>query len=107
VVGKYCDHLPLYRQSGIYAREGVELDRATLADWVGKTAALVSPLVEAVAQHVMAAEKLHADDTPVGGLRAECRHDRLHERRGDLFWKVRHFRFLFAGVSIHAPRCGY
>jgi transposase len=35
VVGKYCDHLPLYRQSGIYAREGVELDRATLADWVG------------------------------------------------------------------------
>jgi transposase len=51
--------------SGIYARKGVDLDRATLADWVGKTAALVSPLVEAVAQHVMAAEKLHADDTPV------------------------------------------
>lgn len=46
-------------------REGVELDRATLADWVCKTAALVSPLVEAVAQHVLAAEKLHADDTPV------------------------------------------
>jgi transposase len=65
IVGKYCDHLPLYRQSGIYAREGVELDRATLADWVGKTAALVSPLVEAVAQHLMAAEKLHVDDTPV------------------------------------------
>jgi transposase len=65
LVGKYCDHLPLYRQSGIFAREGVELDRATLADWVGKTAALVSPLVETVAQHVMAAEKLHADDTPV------------------------------------------
>ncbi len=65
VVGKYCDHLPLYRQSGIYAREGVELDRATLGDWVGKAAALVSPLVEAVAQHVMAAEKLHVDDTPV------------------------------------------
>jgi transposase len=65
VVGKYCDHLPLYRQSGIYAREGVELDRATLADWVGKAAALVSPLVEAVAHHVMAAEKLHVDDTPV------------------------------------------
>ena len=65
LVGKYCDHLPLYRQSGIYAREGVELDRATLADWVGKSAALVSPLVEAVAQHVMVAEKLHVDDTPV------------------------------------------
>lgn len=65
LVGKYCDHLPLYRQSGIYAREGVELDRATLADWVGKAAWLLSPLVEAVAGHVMAAEKLHADDTPV------------------------------------------
>ena len=65
LVGKYCDHLPLYRQSGIYARDGVELDRSTLADWVGKATALVSPLVEAVARHVMAAEKLHADDTPV------------------------------------------
>jgi transposase len=65
LVGKYCDHLPLYRQSGIYAREGVELDRATLADWVGKATALMAPLVEAVATHVMAAEKLHADDTPV------------------------------------------
>src|ERR1041385_7657747 len=65
VVGKYCDHLPLYRQSGIYAREGVELDRTTMAAWVGKVTALASPLVEAVADHVMAAEKLHVDDTPV------------------------------------------
>jgi len=65
LVGKYCDHLPLYRQSGIYAREGIELDRATMAAWVGKVASLTAPLVEAVAGHVMAAEKLHADDTPV------------------------------------------
>jgi transposase len=65
LVSKYCDHLPLYRQSGIYAREGVELDRATMAAWVGKVTALASPLVEAVADHVMAAEKLHVDDTPV------------------------------------------
>ena len=65
LVGKYCDHLPLYRQSGIYAREGVELDRATMATWVGKVTALVSPLVEAIANHVMAAQKLHVDDTPV------------------------------------------
>jgi transposase len=64
-VGKYCGHLPLYRQFGIYAREGVELDRATMATWVGKVRALVSPLVEAIANHVMAAEKLHVDDTPV------------------------------------------
>jgi transposase len=65
LVGKYCDHLPLYRQSGIYAREGIELDRTTMAAWVGKIAVLVSPLVEAVADYVMAAEKLHVDDTPV------------------------------------------
>jgi transposase len=65
LVGKYCDHLPLYRQSSIYAREGVELDRTIMAAWVGKVTALISPLVEAVAGHVMAAEKLHVDDTPV------------------------------------------
>ncbi len=35
MVGKFCDHLPLYRQSAIYARSGIELDRSTLADWVG------------------------------------------------------------------------
>lgn len=65
LVGKYSDHLPLYRQSEIFARDGVELDRATLAFWVGKVAALVAPLVEAIGRHVMSAEKLHADDTPV------------------------------------------
>lgn len=65
LVNKYCDHLPLYRQAGIYAREGVDLDRATMAAWVGKVTALMSPLVEAIADHVMAAEKLHVDDTPV------------------------------------------
>lgn len=65
LVSKYCDHLPLYRQSQMYAREGVELDRATLADWVGSAARLLDPLIEALEQHVIAASKLHADDTPV------------------------------------------
>src|SRR5271154_494093 len=65
LVAKYCDHLPLYRQSEIYAREGVELERSTLADWVGGTSALLAPLVEALRRHVMGATKLHADDTPV------------------------------------------
>lgn len=65
LVSKYGDHLPLYRQSEIYAREGVELDRATLADWVGQTSRLFAPLVEALRRHVMSAEKLHADDIPV------------------------------------------
>jgi len=65
LVSKYGDHLPLYRQSEIYAREGVELDRSTLADWVSGTSQLFEPLVEALRRHVMAAQKLHADDTPV------------------------------------------
>ncbi len=65
LVSKYGDHLPLYRQSEIYAREGVELDRATLTDWVGGTSRLFEPLVQALRRHVMSAEKLHADDTPV------------------------------------------
>jgi len=65
LVAKYCDHLPLYRQAEIYARNGVDLGRSTLADWVGQTAALVRPLVDAVAAHVMAAERVHADDTTV------------------------------------------
>jgi len=65
LVSKYADHCPLYRQSEIYAREGVELDRSTLAGWVGATSELLGPLVEAVRGHVMAASKLHADDTQV------------------------------------------
>jgi len=65
LVSKFADHLPLYRQSVIYAREGVELDRSLLAKWVGHSAALLQPLVEALRRHVMAASKLHADDTPV------------------------------------------
>jgi transposase len=65
LVSKYCDHLPLYRQSQIYARSGVELDRSTLAEWVGGSSRLLAPLVEVLRRHVMAAGKLHADDTPV------------------------------------------
>lgn len=65
LVSKYADHCPLYRQSEIYAREGVDLDRSTLAGWVGASSELLAPLVEAVRSHVMAASKLHADDTPV------------------------------------------
>lgn len=65
LVAKFSDHLPLYRQSAIYAREGVELDRSLLAKWVGQSAKLLQPLVDALRLHVMAATKLHADDTPV------------------------------------------
>jgi hypothetical protein len=65
LVSKYGDHLPLYRQSVIYAREGVDLSRSTLTDWVGDAAGLLRPLVAAIRRHVLAGDKLHADDTPV------------------------------------------
>lgn len=58
-------HLPLYRQSQIYAREGVALERSTLADCVGGAAALLDPLVEALARYVVGSPYLHGDDTPV------------------------------------------
>jgi len=64
-VAKYADGLPLHRQSGIYAREGVDLDRSTMAEWMGRIAALVSPLTQAIGRHVCAAPVLHADDTTV------------------------------------------
>jgi transposase len=62
---KYGLHLPLNRQSATYAREGIELDVSTLADWVGACAATLMPLVEAILAHVFAAERIHADDTTV------------------------------------------
>jgi transposase len=65
LVAKYCDHLPLYRQSEIYAREGVDLDRSTLCDWVGQAAWLLDPVAAMIRRHVFAAEKVHGDDTTV------------------------------------------
>jgi transposase len=65
LVSKYADHLPLYRQSQIYARESVDLDRSTLAGWVGAASELLTPLVDEIKKHVLAAAKIHADDTPV------------------------------------------
>lgn len=65
LVAKYADHLPLYRQSEIYEREGIELERSTLAGWVGGASCLLEPLVEQLRRYVMSAGKLHADDTPV------------------------------------------
>jgi transposase len=65
IVSKYADHLPLFRQSEIYARQGVELPRSTMAGWVGAASDLLSPLVDAIQKHVLAGRKLHADDTPM------------------------------------------
>jgi transposase len=65
IVSKFSDHLPLYRQSEIYARQGVEISRSTLAGWVGGASDLLGPLVDAIQKHVLAGRKLHADDTPM------------------------------------------
>jgi len=62
---KYGLHLPLNRQSAVYAREGIDLDVSTLADWVGAATATLMPLVEVIRGHVFAAERIHADDTTV------------------------------------------
>jgi len=65
LVAKYCDHLPLYRQSQIFARHGVEIDRSTLANWVGGTCWWLEPLQARLAAHVFGSTKLFADDTPI------------------------------------------
>jgi transposase len=65
LVSKYCDHLPLYRQSQIFSRQGVELDRSTLANWVGGACWWLEPLQARLAERVFASQKLFADDTPI------------------------------------------
>ena len=75
VVSKYDDHLPLYRQAEIDARQGVHIDRSTRAGWVRESATLVEPLVRAMAREVLASKVVQTDDTPVPVL------DRLHPGR--------------------------
>ena len=65
IVAKYADHCPLYRQEAIYHRSGIQLDRATLASWIGAASSLLEPIVDALGRHVRSADKVHADDTPV------------------------------------------
>jgi len=96
LVSKYADHLPLYRQAQIYAREGVELERSTMAEWVGGCFRLVDPLIEALARYVLAAGKLHADDTPVPVLDP----GRGRTKTGRLWTYVRDDR---PAASVDAP----
>lgn len=63
LVSKYADHLPLYRQAQIYSRQGVNLDRSTLADWVGKAAFLLRPVHARLFERLKASDKLFADET--------------------------------------------
>src|SRR4051794_687833 len=63
LVAKYGDHLPLYRQAGIFARQGIGLDRSTLCDWVGRACWWLEPLWRLLRRHVMASTRIFADDT--------------------------------------------
>ena len=97
LVAKYCDHLPLYRQTEIYGRAGVDLDRSTLADWVGQSGRLVRPLVDAIGAYVMAAGRVHGDDTTVPVLDP----GRGQTKTGRLWCYVRDDR-PFAGTAAPA-----
>ena len=63
LIGKYSDHLPLYRQSQIFARQGIELDRSTLCNWVGRACWWLAPLHELMLSAVLSSPKVFADDT--------------------------------------------
>lgn len=63
LTGKYCEHLPLYRQSEIFVRQGVELSRALLSNWVDACCQLMTPLNDALYNYVMNTRKVHTDDT--------------------------------------------
>ena len=65
LVAKYADFLPLYRQAAIFARQGIELDRSTLCDWVGRACWWLEPLWHLLRRHVMSSTRIFADDTPL------------------------------------------
>ena len=97
---KFGQHLPLNRQAETFGREGIALDTSTLADWVGACVAVLSPLVALIHAHVMAAARLHGDDTPVPVLA------RGHTTTGRLWACVRDDR-PFAGPAPPAALFHY
>jgi transposase len=69
LVAKFVDHLPLYRQQGIFGRAGLAIPRSTLAAWVGQCGVQLQPLVDALRAQMLASDVLHADETPVAMLK--------------------------------------
>lgn len=65
MVQKYCNHLPLYRQSEIYARESIEISRSTMSSWLRQCSELLSPLIEELRKTIFSSNQLHGDDTSV------------------------------------------
>src|SRR5260221_10199067 len=92
LVSKYCDHTPLYRQSQIFARHGVEIERSTLANWVGGACWWLEPLQSRLAAHVFGSDKIFADDTPIPVLdpgRGRTKTGRLWVYTRDDLWAGR------------------
>jgi transposase len=91
LVAKYSDHLPLYRQAQIFARHGIDLDRSTLANWVGRACWWLRPLAELLQGSVLSSPKIFADDTPVPVLdpgRSRTKNGRLWSyARDDRPWQ--------------------
>ena len=81
LVGKYDDHLPLYRQCEIFARQGFEIPRSTLIDWTGQAIRTLRPLVAALKMHVFSSSRLHTDDTPVPVLDPGSKRNKTREGR--------------------------
>ena len=99
VVSKYVDHLPLARQAKIFLREGIEISRSTLCDWVGHTARLLEPVLGEIRKDVLAGDVLHSDDTPVvvqenatRGKRTLCRLWVYRNPAGDTLFDFRRSR---------------
>jgi transposase len=86
IVTKYFDHLPLYRQEALFARQGLELSRSTTCDWMAGCARCLQPLYDILKRTVLQSEVLWTDDTPVklqGGDPNETKQSRLWVYRGD------------------------
>ena len=69
IVAKYADHLPLYRQSGIFERAGLAIPDSTLAEWVGRCGVALQPLVDTLKEELLTHPVLHADETPLPTLK--------------------------------------
>lgn len=79
LVGKYADHLPLYRHEAIFGRAGLAIPRSTLAQWVGTCGVRLQPLVDALKDEILGHRVLHADETPVAMLKpGEGKTDRAY-----------------------------
>jgi transposase len=86
LTSKYCDHLPLHRQEGIFKRHGVDIHRSTMCDWVRDCAHLLSPIVHYMKQIILQSKIINTDDTPVpilDGSRTQTRKGYLWAYIGD------------------------